>query len=309
MLRLSALRGLFSAVIEDQVTFVNAPSLAAERGVEASIAHGPGKPEPPQRRRRAGGDADGSTVNVAGTLSGPQQVEKIVQINERNLDLRAEGVNLIVNYSDVPERRHHRTRSAVPGSTSSPRNSARTPTATARRSCCEWTARCPATYSPRSAPTSAPRRWNRWTCREIGRHRRRRHRTRGRRRGARGARRGAPGWTRPLRRRRRRYHATGRSCPTAWSTNCAHDAILLGAIGDPSVPKRRTERGLLLRMRFELDHHVNLRPSKLHPGSPARWARPNRLPGRPRGHGRSRTPATVVRSAPARRTRWPPRSA
>jgi 3-isopropylmalate dehydrogenase len=45
-----------------------------------------------------------------------------------------------------------------------------------------------------------------------------------------------------------------------------HDAILLGAIGDPSVPSGVLERGLLLRMRFELDHHINLRPSKLYPG-------------------------------------------
>src|SRR3982750_5034626 len=37
-----------------------------------------------------------------------------------------------------------------------------------------------------------------------------------------------------------------------------HDAILLGAIGDPSVPPGILERGLLLRLRFELDHHVNL---------------------------------------------------
>ena len=46
--------------------------------------------------------ADGSTVNVAGALAGPQLVEKIVQINGRNLDLRAEGVNLIINYDDQP---------------------------------------------------------------------------------------------------------------------------------------------------------------------------------------------------------------
>ena len=102
VLRLSALRGLFSAVIEDQVTFVNAPALAAERGVEATIDT---EPESPNHRSvvdvRAVAAA-GSTVNVAGTLSGPQQVEKIVQINGRNLDLRAEGDNLIVNYNDQP---------------------------------------------------------------------------------------------------------------------------------------------------------------------------------------------------------------
>jgi D-3-phosphoglycerate dehydrogenase len=102
VLRLSALRGLFSAVIEDQVTFVNAPALAAERGVEASIDI---ESESPNHRSvvdvRAVA-ADGSTVNVAGTLSGPQLVEKIVQVNGRNLDLRAEGVNLIINYDDQP---------------------------------------------------------------------------------------------------------------------------------------------------------------------------------------------------------------
>ena len=46
-----------------------------------------------------------------------------------------------------------------------------------------------------------------------------------------------------------------------------HDAILLGAIGDPrKVPPGILERGLLLKMRFALDHHVILRPSKLYPG-------------------------------------------
>jgi D-3-phosphoglycerate dehydrogenase / 2-oxoglutarate reductase len=102
VLKLSALRGLFSAVIEDQVTFVNAPSLAAERGVEAAITTAPESPNHRSVVDVRAVAADGSTVNVAGTLSGPQQVEKIVQINERNLDLRAEGVNLIINYSDVP---------------------------------------------------------------------------------------------------------------------------------------------------------------------------------------------------------------
>ncbi|HUO40296.1 MAG TPA: phosphoglycerate dehydrogenase [Mycobacterium sp.] len=102
VLRLSALRGLFSGVIEDQVTFVNAPALAAERGVEASIAT---ESESPNHRSvvdvRAVG-ADASVINVAGTLSGPQLVQKIVQINGRNFDLRAEGINLIINYIDQP---------------------------------------------------------------------------------------------------------------------------------------------------------------------------------------------------------------
>jgi 3-isopropylmalate dehydrogenase len=65
----------------------------------------------------------------------------------------------------------------------------------------------------------------------------------------------------------RRYHATGEVLPdTVIDELKTHDAILLGAIGDPSVPSGVLERGLLLRIRFALDHHVNLRPSRLYPG-------------------------------------------
>ena len=102
VLRLSALRGLFSAVIEDQVTFVNAPALAAERGVEADLTTATESPNHRSVVDVRGVAADGSSINVAGTLSGPQLVQKVVQINGRNLDLRAEGVNLIINYSDQP---------------------------------------------------------------------------------------------------------------------------------------------------------------------------------------------------------------
>lgn len=65
----------------------------------------------------------------------------------------------------------------------------------------------------------------------------------------------------------RRYHATGETLPAGVVDELrAHDAILLGAIGDPSVPSGVLERGLLLTLRFQLDHHVNLRPSRLYPG-------------------------------------------
>ncbi|MDT5166608.1 MAG: 3-isopropylmalate dehydrogenase [Mycobacterium sp.] len=65
----------------------------------------------------------------------------------------------------------------------------------------------------------------------------------------------------------KRFHATGEVLPeTTVAELREHDAILLGAIGDPSVPSGVLERGLLLRLRFELDHHVNLRPGRLYPG-------------------------------------------
>jgi 3-isopropylmalate dehydrogenase len=66
----------------------------------------------------------------------------------------------------------------------------------------------------------------------------------------------------------RRYHKSGETLPeTVLAEIRAHDAIQLGAIGDPSVPSGVLERGLLLRLRFELDHYVNLRPVRLYPGT------------------------------------------
>lgn len=65
----------------------------------------------------------------------------------------------------------------------------------------------------------------------------------------------------------KRWHATGETLPDSVLEEIrGHDAILLGAVGDPSVPSGVLERGLLLRLRFELDQYVNLRPSKLFPG-------------------------------------------
>ncbi|HWB65282.1 MAG TPA: 3-isopropylmalate dehydrogenase [Mycobacteriales bacterium] len=64
-----------------------------------------------------------------------------------------------------------------------------------------------------------------------------------------------------------RWHRTGETLPpSALAELRGHDAILLGAVGDPSVPPGVLERGLLLALRFGLDHAVNLRPVKLYPG-------------------------------------------
>ncbi|HEX3824581.1 MAG TPA: 3-isopropylmalate dehydrogenase [Mycobacteriales bacterium] len=64
-----------------------------------------------------------------------------------------------------------------------------------------------------------------------------------------------------------RWHRTGQTLPDEELAELRdYDAILLGAVGDPSVPSGVLERGLLLKLRFAFEHAVNLRPVKLYPG-------------------------------------------
>src|SRR3954469_829877 len=75
-----------------------------------------------------------------------------------------------------------------------------------------------------------------------------------------------------------RWQRTGELLPdTVLDELRQHDAILLGAIGDPGVPSGILERGLLFRLRFELDHHVNLRPAKLYDGATSPLADPGTI--------------------------------
>ncbi|AEB43363.1 MULTISPECIES: 3-isopropylmalate dehydrogenase [Micromonospora] len=77
-----------------------------------------------------------------------------------------------------------------------------------------------------------------------------------------------------------RYHRTGEVLPDSVLTELAgHDAILLGAVGDPTVPPGVLERGLLLKLRFSFDQYVNLRPSRLWPGvtSPLATVKPGEV--------------------------------
>ena len=75
-----------------------------------------------------------------------------------------------------------------------------------------------------------------------------------------------------------RWHRTGELLPDSVLDELRqHDAILLGAVGDPGVPSGILERGLLLKLRFELDHHVNLRPAKLFDGVQSPLAAPGEI--------------------------------
>jgi 3-isopropylmalate dehydrogenase len=73
----------------------------------------------------------------------------------------------------------------------------------------------------------------------------------------------------------RRYHATGETLTDRDLESLKdHDAILLGAIGDPSVPSGVLERGMLLKLRFAFNQYINLRPSKLFEGVESPLAQP-----------------------------------
>jgi 3-isopropylmalate dehydrogenase len=79
-----------------------------------------------------------------------------------------------------------------------------------------------------------------------------------------------------------RYLATGEVLPDSVLDEIRqHDAILLGAVGgkpnDPNLPPGILERGLLLKLRFELDHYVNLRPSRIFPGAASPLADPGEV--------------------------------
>ncbi len=71
------------------------------------------------------------------------------------------------------------------------------------------------------------------------------------------------------------WHKTGETLTDEVMADIAKaDVILLGAVGDPTVPSGVLERGLLLKLRFAFDHYINLRPTRLYPGVASPLANP-----------------------------------
>lgn len=102
VLQLAALRGILTGVVDQQVTFVNAPRLAQERGVDVSVTCVPESPSHRSVVSVRGVFADGVVHSVSGTLSGPGQVPKLVALNGRSFDLRAQGEAVLMEYPDRP---------------------------------------------------------------------------------------------------------------------------------------------------------------------------------------------------------------
>jgi D-3-phosphoglycerate dehydrogenase len=102
VLRLAALKGLFTDVVVEQVSYVNAPVLAQERGIEVRLLTDRESPEYRNVIGLRGTLADGTQLSVAGTLTGPKQVEKLVGIDGLDLELPLAEHMLVLRYTDRP---------------------------------------------------------------------------------------------------------------------------------------------------------------------------------------------------------------
>ncbi|MEV4709635.1 phosphoglycerate dehydrogenase [Actinoplanes sp. NPDC049316] len=104
VLKLAATKGLFSSVVEEQVTYVNAPQLAADRGVEVELVVDREASDHHNLVTVRGELPDGRTVSVAGTVSarGGRESRKLTRVDEFDLELDAGGVLLFFRYADRP---------------------------------------------------------------------------------------------------------------------------------------------------------------------------------------------------------------
>jgi D-3-phosphoglycerate dehydrogenase / 2-oxoglutarate reductase len=104
VLRLAATKGLFSEVVDEQVSYVNAPLIAADRGVEVDLATFTESPDHHSLVTVRGALTDGRTVSVSGTLwtTGLRETHKLTEVDGFDLELDAEGILLFFRYMDRP---------------------------------------------------------------------------------------------------------------------------------------------------------------------------------------------------------------
>jgi len=102
VLELAALKGVFSSVVEEQVSYVNAPLLAAERGLAVRLVTDPESEDHRNLITLRGTLADGSQVSVSGTLVGIQRRERIVEVNGYDIDIEPTDHLAFFTYNDRP---------------------------------------------------------------------------------------------------------------------------------------------------------------------------------------------------------------
>src|SRR5215217_5258708 len=102
VLSLAVLRGIFADVVEEQVTYVNAPLFAEQRGLEITLTSDPESPTYRNHVTLRGAMADGRQVTVSGTLYGKRQTPRLTEVAEFEVDLEASGNLLFFTYADRP---------------------------------------------------------------------------------------------------------------------------------------------------------------------------------------------------------------
>ncbi|MDP9221140.1 MAG: phosphoglycerate dehydrogenase [Actinomycetota bacterium] len=102
VLELAALKGVFRDVVEESVSYVNAPVLAADRGVQVRLVTDPVSEDFRNVIVLRGALADGTEVSVAGTLTGPKQIEKIVGVHGVELEVAVSTHMAFFRYADRP---------------------------------------------------------------------------------------------------------------------------------------------------------------------------------------------------------------
>jgi D-3-phosphoglycerate dehydrogenase len=102
VLKLAALKGLFTNIVSETVSYVNAPLLAEQRGVEVRLLVDDLSDEYRNVITLRGALSDGSQLSVSGTLTGTKQIEKLVGINEYPIELPIEKHHIVMVYTDRP---------------------------------------------------------------------------------------------------------------------------------------------------------------------------------------------------------------
>ena len=102
VLKLAALKGVFSDAVQETVSYVNAPLLAEQRGITVRLLTDPVSEEYRNVLTIRGALSDGGTISVSGTLTGPKQVEKIVEINGYDVEVPIAEHHIVMLYTDRP---------------------------------------------------------------------------------------------------------------------------------------------------------------------------------------------------------------
>lgn len=102
VLKLAALKGVFTDVVSDQVSYVNAPLIAEQRGVTVRLITETDSPEYRNVLTIRGAQSDGPAISVSGTLTGPKQVEKLVEINGHDVEVPLDRHHVVMEYVDRP---------------------------------------------------------------------------------------------------------------------------------------------------------------------------------------------------------------